>query len=313
MMSEKEKTFDELIDRKRLISLVEQRPALWNKFLDIYKDKTARTEAWREICMILNTNFEGMKEEEKQVFGRCVIKRWTQIRDAWVKTINSQRILKKSAPVRSYRYHKQLSFLQEVVQADENAQNIAKKRSPSQLNVPTENNGESVEVDQNEPYNQNENDETEDNQATTETYKTRSIPPNKKKKTVNILDEKMISFIDHELKLSKEKMNEDRNLSFFKSILPSLKLFDDDQTLEFQSGVINLVQTIKRRANSWSQSSSRYQNDYQGYSNRQDFMESPSEASTSTQRDQMQSPTATSSIPENVKPEIIEWDQDLEM
>ncbi|CAH2004957.1 unnamed protein product [Acanthoscelides obtectus] len=38
-----------------------------------------------------------------------------------------------------------------------------------------------------------------------------------------------------------------RNLSFFKGILPSLALLDDDQTLEFQSGVINLLQNIKHR------------------------------------------------------------------
>lgn len=38
-----------------------------------------------------------------------------------------------------------------------------------------------------------------------------------------------------------------RNLSFFKGILPSLALLDDDQILEFQSGVLNLLQNIKHR------------------------------------------------------------------
>lgn len=37
----------EQIDRELLISLVEQKPLVWNKFLDIYKDKVAKTAAWR--------------------------------------------------------------------------------------------------------------------------------------------------------------------------------------------------------------------------------------------------------------------------
>lgn len=39
---------------------------------------------------------------------------------------------------------------------------------------------------------------------------------------------------------------DNRHMSFFRSLLPSLELFDDDQTLEFQGGVIRLLQVIKR-------------------------------------------------------------------
>lgn len=40
--------------------------------------------------------------------------------------------------------------------------------------------------------------------------------------------------------------SDNRHMSFFRSLLPSLELFDDDQTLEFQGGVIRLLQVIKR-------------------------------------------------------------------
>lgn len=43
-------------------------------------------------------------------------------------------------------------------------------------------------------------------------------------------------------------ISEDRHMAFFRSIQPSLALFNDDQTLEFQSGVIALIQNIKRRS-----------------------------------------------------------------
>ncbi|XP_028163065.1 uncharacterized protein LOC114354724 [Ostrinia furnacalis] len=46
--------------------------------------------------------------------------------------------------------------------------------------------------------------------------------------------------------------NEDRNLYFFKSLLPSLALLDEDQVLQFQAGVISLIQDIKSRRNEWS-------------------------------------------------------------
>lgn len=53
-----------------LISLVEARPALWNKTLDIYKDKTSKESAWREICTILNEDFPELDQKERQNFGK---------------------------------------------------------------------------------------------------------------------------------------------------------------------------------------------------------------------------------------------------
>lgn len=70
---EKEKSFDKIIDREVLISTVEERPVLWDKFLDIYKDKSAKTAAWREICLILNENFEEMEQKERQIFGKYFV------------------------------------------------------------------------------------------------------------------------------------------------------------------------------------------------------------------------------------------------
>lgn len=43
---------------------------------------------------------------------------------------------------------------------------------------------------------------------------------------------------------------EDRHLSFFKGLLPSLQEFSDDETLQFQSSVINIIQKIKKARSS---------------------------------------------------------------
>jgi hypothetical protein len=54
------------------ISLVKARPALWDKILDIYKDKTSKELAWREICTILNENFLALDQKERQNFGKSL-------------------------------------------------------------------------------------------------------------------------------------------------------------------------------------------------------------------------------------------------
>lgn len=46
---------------------------------------------------------------------------------------------------------------------------------------------------------------------------------------------------------------EDRHLSFFKGLLPSLQEFSDDEALQFQSSVINIIQKIKKARSSLSQ------------------------------------------------------------
>lgn len=61
------------INVENLISLVQNRPVLLDKTLEIYKDKNLRTAGWREICIILNEDFEEMEEKNRQDYGKFVI------------------------------------------------------------------------------------------------------------------------------------------------------------------------------------------------------------------------------------------------
>lgn len=61
------------INVENLISLVQNRPVLWDKTLEIYKDKNLRTAGWREICIILNEDSEEMEEKNRQDYGKFVI------------------------------------------------------------------------------------------------------------------------------------------------------------------------------------------------------------------------------------------------
>lgn len=63
----------------------------------------------------------------------------------------------------------------------------------------------------------------------------------------NEVDQKMIKFIDHQMGATSNANEENHYLDFFKSLVPSVRKFDDDQFLEFQGGVIALIQKIRNK------------------------------------------------------------------
>lgn len=59
-------------DKETFISLVEERDVLWDKTLESYKDKRKTLQAWREICIIINDDFESLSDVEKNKYGKYV-------------------------------------------------------------------------------------------------------------------------------------------------------------------------------------------------------------------------------------------------
>ncbi|KAG8251201.1 hypothetical protein J6590_084886 [Homalodisca vitripennis] len=57
---------DEDIDMEKLIMFVEERPLLWDKSIEAYKDRNMNREAWREICHALFPGFEDKSASEKK-------------------------------------------------------------------------------------------------------------------------------------------------------------------------------------------------------------------------------------------------------
>lgn len=52
-----------------LITLVQERPVLWDKSLEEYKYKNLTLKAWEEVCTILNKDFENSDERNKKEYG----------------------------------------------------------------------------------------------------------------------------------------------------------------------------------------------------------------------------------------------------
>lgn len=58
------------INIELLIMHVESRPVLWDKTLDIYKDRNQTKKAWKEVCKKLKINFEELSDTEKNSFSK---------------------------------------------------------------------------------------------------------------------------------------------------------------------------------------------------------------------------------------------------
>lgn len=53
----------------KLIDCVRERPCLWDRTLDSYKDRFERRAAWEEIFCILEEKYWTMLPEEKRILG----------------------------------------------------------------------------------------------------------------------------------------------------------------------------------------------------------------------------------------------------
>lgn len=56
-----------------LISLVRERPVLWDKSHEDYKSRACTTHSWREVCNKLNQDFEGLSDRGKNSYGKYLI------------------------------------------------------------------------------------------------------------------------------------------------------------------------------------------------------------------------------------------------
>ncbi|KAF5276976.1 hypothetical protein FQR65_LT16100 [Abscondita terminalis] len=58
------------IDVDLLISLVQERPELWDRTLNIYKDRNKTTNSWRNVCVMLNPQFEQFSDNERKDYEK---------------------------------------------------------------------------------------------------------------------------------------------------------------------------------------------------------------------------------------------------
>ncbi|CAG5004989.1 unnamed protein product [Parnassius apollo] len=173
------------IDIDFLVSLVQERPIIWDKSHEHYSDKFRKANEWVAVCKKIFQDYEEFEDQKKNKIGN------------------------------------ELLFLMKVAQ----------NKTDSSLEMVSE------ETERNE------------NTASSSPFPTKeisSLPPGpsryvpaSRKRSNQAIDD----FEAQALEALQEKEN--RHLSFFKGILPSLDSFTELQTLTFQSKVINIITEIR--------------------------------------------------------------------
>ncbi|KAI5720622.1 hypothetical protein M8J77_009569 [Diaphorina citri] len=216
------KSYLEEIDADLLICLVKLKHELWDKTCDEYKDRQRKTKAWQEICEVINPAFKELDENSKQVFAKAVVQKWTNLRDCWFRAFRNDQFSLSGAGGKKiskpYVYKEQMGFLRKV--ATINGTNGTNESTSKR------------------PYTEGEEREEETVEAPQSAVKS-------SKKKYN-LEESMVMFL-LQSRMNSPPEPESPMLSFFKGVLPSVASFDNDQVLEFQSGVLALISKIKKQ------------------------------------------------------------------
>ncbi|VEN47846.1 unnamed protein product, partial [Callosobruchus maculatus] len=256
------------MDVDLLLTLIEERPVIWDKTHEYYKHKKTTADSWKEICAIIVDRYSSADEDERTQICKTVQRKWTNLRDTWLKFVKKEAELKKPNSgrkhMKKYMYHDQMLFLQKNLQmgdmdanescsqnftddSSDQAQSKAKqsnKRKNDQLeddefdessyrdeenwNMPSPTLLSAKELDFNYSADDS-NDQIFISQPPVNSTQILTSKQNKKRRTI----------------LSEENPEENRHMYFFKGILPSIIGFDEDQTLEFQAAVLSTIRSIK--------------------------------------------------------------------
>ncbi|XP_065360062.1 uncharacterized protein LOC135953954 [Calliphora vicina] len=281
------------ISVKFLIHLVGERPALWDKTSEDYKDRALKETSWREICTFINENFDDMKPTARAEFTRMITRKWTHIRDSWVKSMKYGYDEVTKEPPKPYIYHNELKFMQKILKCKPPRYNLNmsqlsnmhfeefyKDKNDTQNSDDVEHNDEEEEYlntehlkqEPNNSVNENKHvvineaadmvdDEEDDwpleNTEITPMIEEKKFPvPAVKKKRMSIFKSsgneddsvnqpEVVRPSPYLMSNADKYAYENRHWNFFKGILPSVNGLDEDHVLQFQSGVIVLLQKLR--------------------------------------------------------------------
>jgi hypothetical protein len=144
----------------------------------------------------------------------------------WNKKLSQQNKSGSGArTIRKYVYHEQLQFSKKVAEHRETVSCL-----PSEEN--------SVETDDDVTQIQGLSSQRGNNNPEP---RRSDIPTvvSKRKRKVDEVELRMLKLLES------EQQEPNLHLSFFKGILPSIQHFDEDQTIEFHLGVLNVIKTLK--------------------------------------------------------------------
>ncbi|XP_047519893.1 uncharacterized protein LOC125059501 [Pieris napi] len=208
------------VDVDLFISSVQEHRCLWDTSDETYKDKFIKQEAWKSICEIVYVDYKEKNSTEKSKLGNDLVKKWKAIKDNFAKYQKKLKDANRSGAgaAKIKEYHLNKQ-LQFLKKVSQNA-------TDSSLCV--------AEGD------------IENEITALPRYK--SQPRKRKADDKDDIEEDLLAIL---------KTPENRHLHFFKGILPSLQSLNENQTLIFQSRVLQILTDILQP--------SIHQNTHHGY------------------------------------------------
>ncbi|XP_055633061.1 uncharacterized protein LOC129773474 [Toxorhynchites rutilus septentrionalis] len=212
------------MDAENLISLVQQRSVLWDKFSDSYKDRNATKSAWQEVCAELFPDFHAFNDSDKISIGKEVIRKWTNMRDSFLKYRKKIKASKSSGSgalqYKKYIYSDQLQFLCKVCDERDTVDSMGPIQTQD---------GEEAES-------MNVQDFTENSSASasSETKKNKT-----KGKPLDEFEVRILKAVEGEKPCGK--------MAFLQSLMHHLKKFNDEDFLQFQLGSLKLIENINEK------------------------------------------------------------------
>ncbi|XP_064087404.1 uncharacterized protein LOC135202078 [Macrobrachium nipponense] len=107
-----------MFDTDKFICEVESRPALYNVKLKDYSNRETKAKCWAEIGMAMFKDWNDKTEEEKNIKGKELMKKWKTLRDNFVRDYRIQSETKSGEPAskkKRYIYFDQLLFLIPII------------------------------------------------------------------------------------------------------------------------------------------------------------------------------------------------------
>ncbi|GFO50380.1 myb/sant-like transcription factor [Plakobranchus ocellatus] len=251
-----------LIDTELLIKQVEKYPMLWDKENDSYKCATTTASAWREVSRALQPDYDSLEEYEKNSLVQMIMKRWKNVRDAWAKA--QKRIAKDITAggryPKKYIFQDQLSFLSKVIKFNKGSD------SPAAYDIDTESESDDNCQDS-DSIGVEASDEIDKNSVTVPS--TTSVIPRisiaipstseaapcssaRSAQTLSIRRKRKINWDDSDNTPPKRtvfqtEIKNNRHFLFFRSLMPTLTQLNEEQILEFQVGVLRILQSVRKQ------------------------------------------------------------------
>jgi len=159
--------------------------------------------------------------------GQAVLKRWTNLRDSFSKYCKKDKDCKRSGSgaikMKKYVYFDQLQFLRKL---------YVERPTSNSLEPEPRNDPENEEEDDIEPQLQ-----ASSNVSDISREKTSNPQKSRKNKNTNDIDLRIIQLLE-------EKEQPCNKLAFLQSLLPHLQQYNNEDYLQFQMGVLKVIENI---------------------------------------------------------------------